>query len=82
MKGVVKMSNGFMFHVDGKSGNEIEFLMKKDYAKGFAQDLLEAIDKMGKGDDNIVFIFHGRPLEKGKVLLEEIKENERKVIVH
>ena len=76
------MANGFIFHVDGKSGNEIEILMKRDYAKGFAQDLLEAIDKMGKGDENILFTFHGKPLEKGRVLLEEIKDSERKVIIH
>ena len=76
------MANGFMFLVDGKSGNSMEILMKKDYAKGFAQDLLEAIDKMDKSDDNIVFTFNGKPLEKGKVLLQEIKESERRIITH
>ena len=76
------MADGFIFQVDGKGPNSIEFLMEKDYAKGFAQDLLEAIDKMGNTDQDILFTFHGRPLEKGKVLLEEIKESGRKVIVH
>ena len=76
------MANGFMFLVDGKSENSIEFLTKKDYAKEFAQDLLEAIDKMGKADDDIVFTFHGKPLEKSKVLLEEIKENSKRIITH
>jgi hypothetical protein len=83
MKGVVKMANGFMFFVDGKKGGDsIEFLMKKGYAKGFAQDLLEAIDKMAKSDEDIVFTFHGRPLAKSQVLLEEIKENSRRIITH
>ena len=76
------MADGFIFHVDGKSGNEIEFLMKKDYAKGCAQDLLEAIDKMGEGDENILFNFHGRPLAKNKVLLEEIKAEGKRIITH
>ena len=76
------MSNGFMFFVDGKSSNSIEFLMKKDYAKGFAQDLLEAIDKMAPTDQDIVFSFHGKPLAKSKVLLEEIKENSRRIITN
>ena len=76
------MAGGFIFHVDGKKGNSIEFLMKKEYAKGFAQDLLEAIDKMGKADENILFTFHGKPLAKGNVLLEEIKTSEKRIIIH
>ena len=76
------MADGFIFHVDGKSGNEMEILMKKDYAKMFAQDLLEAIDRMGEGDENILFTFRGRPLAKNKTLLEEIKREGRQVIVH
>ena len=76
------MANGFIFHVDGKGPNSIEFLMEKDYAKGFAQDLLEAIDKMGKHDKHIVFAYKGKPLAQGNVLLEEIKERERRIIVN
>ena len=74
------MAGGFIFFVDGKGPNEIEFLLKKDYAKGFAQDLLEAIDKMAKGENDIVFKFKGRPIPQEDVILDEIR-GDRKVIV-
>ena len=76
------MANGFIFHVDGKGPNTIEFLMEKEYAKGFAQDLLEAIDKMEKTDKHIVFLYKGKPLAQGNVLLNEIKDREKRIIVH
>lgn len=82
MKGVVKMAEGMIFNVNGKGPNEIEFLMRKEYAKGFAQDLLEAIDKMDGGEHNIVFSFKGQPMAQKNVILDEIRERERKVIVH
>ena len=76
------MADGFIFQVDGKGPNSIEFLMEKEYAKGFAQGLLEAIDKMDRTDKHIVFVYKGRPLAQGNVLLEEIKERERRIIVN
>lgn len=76
------MADGFIFQINGKGPHEIEFLTDKDYAKGFAQDLLEAIDKMDKGEKIVLFVFKGRPLPQKDVILSEIKDRERKVILH
>jgi hypothetical protein len=74
--------SGVLFSVDGKGPNEIEILMRKEYAKRFAHGLLEAIEKMDGGEDNIVFTFKGRPFAQKDVILSQIKEQEGKIIVH
>ena len=76
------MADGFIFFVNGKGPNEMEILMKKDYAKEFAQNLLEAIDRMDKGEDNILFIFKGQPLAQKNAILNEIKDDSKRIIVH
>ena len=76
------MAEGFLFFVDGKGPNEMEFLMKKDYAKEFAHNLLEAIEKMDGGEHNILFVFKGQPYAQKDVILNEIREDERRITVN
>ena len=76
------MADGFIFAVDGKGPNQIEFLMKKEYAKEFANNLLEATERMDGGEHNIVFIFKGQPFAQKDAILNEITGEERKIIVH
>ena len=76
------MADGFIFYVNGRSPNKIEFAMKKDYAKQFANSLLEAVDRMGRGENDIVFEFKGQPFSQRNAILSEIKENGKGLIIH
>lgn len=73
---------GMIFNVDGKGGNAIEIMMTSEYAKRFANDLLEAIHKMEGKQHHVFFSLVGTPHSDKDVILSEIKESEKKIMVH
>jgi len=73
---------GMIFNVDGRGGNAIEVMMTSEYAKRFADDLREAVHKLEGKQEYVMFNLVGTPVADKDVMLSEIQDGNKKIMVH